>query len=96
MSRAPQGFGDSRLGESVLAVWQAVTDSIPVPRTSFDRTSMAVFDPVVRAHARYVPNEIGRRNMRRLFQSKECTTDTPLCESQTNRNQTPVRLDASY
>ncbi len=34
MSRPPQRFGDSRLGESVLAVWQAVTDSIPVPRTS--------------------------------------------------------------
>ena len=34
MSRAPQRFGDSRLGEGVLAVWQAVTDSIPVSRTT--------------------------------------------------------------
>ena len=33
-SRRPQRFGDSRLGEGVLAVWRAATDSIPVPRTS--------------------------------------------------------------
>jgi hypothetical protein len=33
VATGPQRFGDSRLGESVLAVWQAVTDSIPVPRT---------------------------------------------------------------
>jgi hypothetical protein len=31
VSRAPQRFGDSRLWR---AVWQAVTDSIPVSRTS--------------------------------------------------------------
>src|SRR5271155_3769589 len=35
-STSPQRCGDSRLGASVLAVWQAVTDSIPVPRTTFD------------------------------------------------------------
>src|ERR1700731_4924535 len=34
MSMSPQRFGDSRLGEGVLAVWQAVTDSIPVSRTT--------------------------------------------------------------
>jgi hypothetical protein len=33
VATGPQRFGDSRLGESVLAVWQAVTDSIPVSRT---------------------------------------------------------------
>ena len=33
-SRRPQRFGDSRLDENVLAVWQAVTGSIQVPRTS--------------------------------------------------------------
>jgi len=42
-SRRPQRFGDSRLGESVLAVWQAVTDSIPVLRTNGPRTSGAIF-----------------------------------------------------
>jgi hypothetical protein len=35
--RRPQRFGDSRLDESVLAVWQAVTGSIPVSRTRVDR-----------------------------------------------------------
>ena len=37
VSRRPQRFGDSRLGESILAVWQAVTDSIQVPRTRVAR-----------------------------------------------------------
>ena len=36
-SRQPQRFGDSRLDESVLAVWQAVNGSIPVSRTRVDR-----------------------------------------------------------
>jgi hypothetical protein len=43
VSRTPQRFGDSRLGESVLAVWQAVTDSIPVPRTNYLCSSNTVF-----------------------------------------------------
>jgi hypothetical protein len=47
-SRRPQRFGDSRLGESVLAVWQAVTDSIPVPRTNGPRTSVAIFEAALR------------------------------------------------
>jgi hypothetical protein len=44
----PQRFGDSRLGEGVLAVWQAVTDSIPVPRTNGPRTSRAIFEATPR------------------------------------------------
>ena len=43
----PQRFGDSRLGESILAVWQALTDSIPIPPTSvYSAQSMFLGRPI--------------------------------------------------
>ena len=56
MSRAPQRFGDSRLGESVLAVWQARTDSIPVSRTSFNAVQSRYHQ--IMACTTYAPHDL--------------------------------------
>jgi hypothetical protein len=57
----PQRFGDSRLGESVLAVWQAVTDSIPVPRTTVCAGQSMYLDSLHKMPRRYQDNGAGRQ-----------------------------------
>jgi hypothetical protein len=59
VSRAPQRFGDSRLGESVLAVWQAVTDSIPVSRTSVYAAQIRYLGWLNKSPRRYQDNWAG-------------------------------------